>query len=188
MARSALWESLRPRQSDAEREMLDRLGACPAFEELPDRALRVVRDLCHVRHYKQDEHVFRRGEPAVGMYIVLEGEVEIYRLEGEFRRTFGLLQPGDFFGELGLLEESPRTASARCLGYTRLLGFFRPDLLSLVTRKPRMGAALTLNIARLTARRLIHTNQELEEMQIRLRTAGLDEAEHDPYGGGLDPD
>jgi CRP/FNR family transcriptional regulator, cyclic AMP receptor protein len=200
MSRSVLWDSLKPFRGSAEQELRERLRDCPVFQDLPDRALAVVRSLCHIRQYKANEHIFRRGEPGVGMYIVLEGDVEIYRHEGEYRRTFANLSRGDFFGELALLEDAPRTASARSVGYSRLLGFFRPDLLSLAARKPRLGGIIILNMARLTARRLINTNRELEEMEAR--SAGLrgrtpesaevlDEISGDAslaYAGGRDPD
>jgi len=168
MTRSTVWDpihSLRQRPEDEEQA---RLRACPVFDRLPDRGLQTVRSLCHVRHYKEDEHIFRRNEPGVGMYILLEGAVEIYRNEGQFRRKFADLGPGDFFGELALLEEQPRTASARSEGYSRILGFFRPDLLGLLDRKPRLAGLILMNMARLTARRLINTNRELEEAQARM--------------------
>ncbi|MEQ9365628.1 MAG: hypothetical protein RIF32_15390, partial [Leptospirales bacterium] len=63
------------------------------------------------------------------------------------------------------LEDLPRTASAASRGYSRVMGFFRPDLLSLLQRNPRLGSLIILNMARLTARRLINTNDELEKLQ-----------------------
>ena len=73
-----------------------------------------------------------------------------------------MLESGDFLGELALLEDMPRSASARATSYSRLLGFFRPDLTSLISRKPRLANIVLMNIARLLGRRLIRTNEQLE--------------------------
>lgn len=176
MAKSTLWESLRFFQKAPDIEILEKLHTCPVFGRIPDRGLRIVRDRCHMRHYKENEHIFRTGEPGVGMYIILEGSVEIYRNEGHFRRQFAILEQGDFFGEIALLEGLPRTASARARGYCRIMGFFRPDLESLFARKPRLASIILMNMARLTARRLINTNQALEDCQ---RKHDLEQPEKD---------
>ncbi|MCR9144353.1 MAG: cyclic nucleotide-binding domain-containing protein [bacterium] len=166
MSRTTLWESLRIFRKEPEEEVMELLRTCPVFAGIPDRGLRQIREMCHLRYYKDNEHIFRYGEPGVGLYIVLEGQVEIYRLEaGDYHRQFTVLGPGDFLGELALLEDLPRTASAASRGYSRVMGFFRPDLLSLLQRNPRLGSLIILNMARLTARRLINTNDELEKLQ-----------------------
>ncbi len=99
------------------------------------------------------------------MYIIMEGSVEIYRLKGDTDQEDSMAQfyDGDFFGELALLDDLPRTASARAASYSRMLGFFRPDLLSLMNRNPRIASIILLNIARITGKRLIRTNERLEE-------------------------
>ena len=70
-------------QKDPEQQELEVLKQIPVFDKLPHRALKLVRSLCHVRHFKEGEHIFRTNEPGVGMYIIMEGSVEIYRLHGD---------------------------------------------------------------------------------------------------------
>lgn len=171
MNRSTLWENIVLSKKPMEQDILDKLKTCPIFNELHPRGLQAVRDKCHIRHYKENEHIFRAGDPGVGMYIILEGEVEIYRNEEDHRRVFANLDEGEFFGEIALLEGLPRTASARAEGYCRIMGFFRPDLMSLYQRKPRLASVILMNMARLIARRLIHTNEELEICQKRTGTS-----------------
>ncbi len=181
MNRTTLWESLRIFGKAPDEEIMQLLRTCPVFTGIPERGLRQIREMCHLRYYKEDEHIFRFGEPGVGLYIVLEGQVEIYRTEhGDFHRRFTTIGPGDFLGELALLEDLPRTASAAARGYCRVLGFFRPDLLSLMQRNPRLGSLIVMNMARLTARRLINTNDELERLQLAVGatpTSGSSEAD-----------
>ncbi|MCB1327588.1 MAG: cyclic nucleotide-binding domain-containing protein [Spirochaetales bacterium] len=168
MGHSTLWDTLQLGSRSGHEEMIDLLRNCAVFHDIGDRGLQVIRGRCHLRQYKENEHVFRAGEPGVGMYIILEGSVEIYRNEGSFRRQFAVMEAGDFFGEIALLEDLPRTASAKARSYCRVMGFFRPDLLSLLSRKPRLASVILMNMARLTARRLLNTNSALEELQTQL--------------------
>jgi len=67
------------------------------------------------------EYVFREGELGTEMYIIHEGQVEILNRVGDEERLLAVLEKGDFFGEMALLEDRPRAASARALTATRLL-------------------------------------------------------------------
>ncbi len=138
------------------------------FRDISDRDLKVIRGVCHLRDYAAGEHIFREGEPGVGMYVILDGLIDIYRKDGKRAKHFADLETGDFFGELALLEELPRTASAVAKTHARIIGFFRPDLMSIVERKPRLGARIMLNMAMLIGQRLIHANQELERLDSRI--------------------
>lgn len=66
--------------------------------------------------FKAGEYIFQEGELGRDMYIVHQGQVEILqRLGGEKEQRLGVLEKGDFFGEMAILEDMPRTASARAL-------------------------------------------------------------------------
>ena len=168
MSGSPLWENLRPFKKRQGDETLELLKNIPVFSEIPEKGLRLIRAMCHTRHYKEDEHVFRSGEPGVGMYIILEGSIEIYQDKEDFRQEYAVLFADEFFGEIALLDDLPRTASARARTTSTLLGFYRPDLESLLARNPSLAGSILMNIARLIGRRLVNTNQELEKAQIRL--------------------
>lgn len=163
MIRSPIWNSLAFRIKNQEDEILEKLKGVPVFQDIPMRGLEAIRDMCHIRIFKEDEHIFHNGDPGVGMYIILEGSVEIYRREKKKFLSFATLKTGDFFGELALLEDLPRTASAKALKYTRTIGFFRPDLLGLLSRKPRLVNSILLNLSKLIGRRLIATNELLDK-------------------------
>jgi hypothetical protein len=70
---------------------------------------------------KQGEVIVVEGETGKEMYIIEEGRVEIYRKAGGGEQPVGLLEAGDFFGEMGLLDDQPRAASARAAEDTKLL-------------------------------------------------------------------
>jgi len=67
------------------------------------------------------DYIFREGELGTEMYIIHEGKVEILNRIAEEDRVLAVLEKGDFFGEMSVLEDLPRAASARALTDTRLL-------------------------------------------------------------------
>ena len=131
----------------------------PIFEHLTAKELSEVVRLIHERTYKKDEHVFKKLAPAEGMYVILDGGVLITDSDSE--TIFATLESGDFFGELALLDEEPRSASAISTMPSRLIGFFRTDLLTLMKRSPELGNKILLNLSRILGERLRRTNQEL---------------------------
>lgn len=164
MAIIPIWESISKKSKDPESEILDHLSLVQVFENLSRRHLRFIRSLCHIRTYEKGTHVFQTDEPGVGMYVILSGTVEIYRMEKkEHYRSYQYLRAGDSFGELGLLEDINRSASALAKEDTRLLGFFRPDLESVLQRRPRLAARILLNLSRTIGDKLIRTNNILED-------------------------
>jgi len=131
----------------------------PIFEHLTAKELSEVVRLTHERTYKKDEHVFKKLAPAEGMYVILDGGVLITDSDSE--TIFATLESGDFFGELALLDEEPRSASAISTMPSRLIGFFRTDLLTLMKRSPELGNKILLTLSRILGERLRRTNQEL---------------------------
>ena len=97
------------------------------------------------------------------MYVILEGEIEIK--DPKSGNLFANLSSGDFFGELALLDEEPRSASALCNKPTRLIGFFRTDLLTLIQRYPELGNKILLNLARVLGERLRQTNRNIIKLK-----------------------
>ena len=135
------------------------LKEVPIFEKLNDKELFQIKRLTHIRDYKLDEPIFKKLSPGEGMYIILEGTVEIF--EPESNIVFANLSSGDFFGELALLDEEPRSATAKATKPSKLIGFFRTDLLVLIKRYPDLGNKILLNLSRVLGERLRQTNLEL---------------------------
>jgi CRP-like cAMP-binding protein len=163
----SLWASIvRKRNHDAERTGA-LLKQVPLFAGLRKCELRDVERLVHRRLYKDGEVVFWEGEPGVGMYIVQQGEVSIYKEYGKRgQRELARLQSGDFFGEMALLEGDCRSATAVARGDACLFGLIHPDLFHLFRRKPQLGVKLLAALADVLARRLRLTNQELQRLSL----------------------
>ena len=74
---------------------------------------------------------------------------------------------GNFFGELALIDEIPRSATATVVESGTLLAFPTPDLDRLVARQPQLAVLILKNLARLVARRLLQANRNFESIQDR---------------------
>ena len=154
----SLWKSLTRSSSSSEEDAL--LGSIPLFEDLTSRELDAVQRLLHRREYVAGESVFVQGEPGLGMYVILRGTISI-QSEPSGRELVELAD-GDFFGEIALLNEVIRTATARAKTDCTLVSLFQPDLLSLLDRNPRLGVKVLLALARLAGLRLVEVSDEME--------------------------
>lgn len=157
------------RAADQEDSLMQHLEKVFIFRDLDRRDLRLIRELMHVRSYRPGEVVFFEGQPGSGMYLIMEGEVRIVlNYGGEQEIELVRLREGDFFGEFSLIDEAPRSATVVAAAETRLGGFFRPNLMELIERKPRQGVRIVLNLSEVLTERLRRTNSELRETRERL--------------------
>ena len=82
-------------------------------------------------------------------------------------RVLAELKEGDFFGELALFDNEPRSANALATTDSKLIGFFTADLLSLQDRNPQMTNKILMNLGSMLGERLRNTNHLLLEAQIK---------------------
>lgn len=142
------------------------------FQDLSARDLRFVTNIVHHRHYRNSEIVFHQGEIGFGMYIIAEGSIEITATAGHPAASGKAeevlvvrLHQDDFFGELALVEENARrNATARALTDTRLIGFFKPDLLEIIERRPATGVKILLRLGEVIGRRLVETTEKMTRL------------------------
>lgn len=138
----------------------------PLFDGLSRGELSAIKSILHRREYDPGEVLFHQGNPGVGMYIIREGTIEIvYEPTDD---TLAELSDGDFFGELALLNETPRSATAVARTGAVLYGLFRPDLLGLVEREPSLGVQILLRMSQVISERLIHANEQVQDLRERL--------------------
>ncbi len=83
------------------------LRRVPLFRGIPDTGLTSIARQLTERSYESGAVIVKQGEPGVGFYLIDEGKVDVEQ-NGRSLRTMG---SGDFFGELALMEDVPRTAS-----------------------------------------------------------------------------
>lgn len=87
--------------------------------------------------YLSGQIIFKHGDPGGTMFIVESGKIELYlQDDADERVSLGYVHEGELFGELSLLDNEPRSASAKAVENTRLIGIDREDLLILVQAHP----------------------------------------------------
>ncbi len=127
------------------------------FSDLKPRELRALEPIIHERCYVPEEIVFEQGQEGLGMYVLIKGKIRLFRHVDGHQRELALLEPGAYFGELALLDGSPRAASAVALEDSSLIGFFRPEFLEILETHGRIGAKISLALARTISTRLRQT-------------------------------
>ena len=170
----SFWGNIFTRKTEDHEAISTILRRIPIFADLKHRELKEFERVLHRREFKKDELVFQEGEPGVGMYIIYTGSVGIFKNSPNGKEELlAELKPGEFFGEMALLDEAPRSATARALEDSVILGLFQPDLFDLIERKPKLGNKILLNLAHIIGERLRHTNQELQELRQKLTESNI---------------
>jgi CRP-like cAMP-binding protein len=105
------------------------------------------------------EYVFREGELGTEMFILQEGQVEILKLVAGAEEQLAVLEKGDFFGEMSLLEDLPRTATARAVTDCKVIRINGATFDQMLRTKPEIA----VRIMRKLSRRLRQTDQMLRE-------------------------
>ncbi|MCL4179252.1 MAG: cyclic nucleotide-binding domain-containing protein [Verrucomicrobia bacterium] len=95
------------------------------------------------RHYPAGASIFREGDPGDGLYVIVEGTVQIVcRVGQDERRVLSTLGPGEFFGEMAVLDEQTRSATALAETEVRARFVPREDLLKALEGNPRLAVRL----------------------------------------------
>ena len=174
VADKLLWQTLeRWKRSTPELDRIEFLKTVPFFDELSNRQLKGVSDIMFERTYDADELVFEEGQPGAALFLVLDGKVAVEIFRESSTARLAVLEKGAFFGEMALLDETPRSATARALERTRTLALYRNDLNGLVQRDAKTACQIYRSLAATIADRLRLTN-ELVQVTAPAGNAGLE--------------
>lgn len=177
---SYIWDNLF-RKEEKKKDPIHILKENFLFQDLSKRELAFVKEMVHQRFYRPGEVIFRQGEIGVGVYILVSGNVDIYVENISTPLTASgsnetqpmyvtRLVPGDFFGELSLVEENDRrSATAKASTDCSVIGFFKPDLMEIVERNPSTGVKIILRLARVLGKRLKETSEKVSDLKREVR-------------------
>jgi CRP-like cAMP-binding protein len=127
------------------------LARSPLFAGLPRRLLARLATRFFEKAYHAGEIVFEEGEPGRALFVVVEGAVEITRATAQGAYVLNTLGPGDAFGELALIDDFPRSATARIVTPGHLLILYKSDFDALIEGNARIAVVVMRNLSRLLA-------------------------------------
>ena len=105
-----LWKSILKRDDNPITEISHFLRETAIFEGMSRRTLREVARLIHKRKYYAGETIFYQGQAGTGVYLILQGKVEIFSEREGVTLKLAELEKGAFFGELALFQDFPRSS------------------------------------------------------------------------------
>ncbi len=150
---------------------MEALARCPLFERADQAMLASLSSRLRARRFRRNEVIMHQGDPGDSLHIVGAGAVKIVlpSAEGE-EAIIATLRPGDFFGELALLDGEPRSATATALEPSETLVLPRPVFFELLDTVPGLRDALLFGVAR-ELRRLTGHVEELHFLDLSGRLA-----------------
>lgn len=142
----------------------DVLASVPMFADLPADELQRLAGLLRTRTYVRGEVIFLEGDEGTSLCVIAEGRVRIQLTGSDGREvTLNVYGPGEFFGEMALLDGEPRSADAIAVGPTRLCWLQRDDLMAFLEGHPRAAMVMLASLSR----RIRHTTRVVHDATLR---------------------
>jgi CRP-like cAMP-binding protein len=136
------------------------LQRSPLFRGLAPATFERIAALAAQRAYRRGEVVFSHGDPGDALFAVVSGKIRISTGSAAGREIFlNIMEPGETFGEIALLDGGPRTATATAIAAAELVSIRRAPLFELLEREPKAA----LELLRLAGQRLRWTSGLLED-------------------------
>jgi CRP/FNR family transcriptional regulator/CRP/FNR family cyclic AMP-dependent transcriptional regulator len=124
------------------------LADIPLFEDLTEPDLNIVAQRVRQRRYKEGDTIFHRRDPGVALYVIVSGKVKIHNeMNDGSDCIIAILDEGEFFGELAVIDGEERSADATTLASTELLMLTRDDLHDILQRYPRISLRILATLA-----------------------------------------
>jgi CRP/FNR family transcriptional regulator, cyclic AMP receptor protein len=126
----------------------DLLADIPLFEGLSEAELDIVAQRVRQRRYKDGDTIFHRNDPGIALYVICDGKVKIHNETPDGADCIiAILNEGEFFGELAVIDGEERSADATTLEPTELLMLTKDDLHDIIHRYPRISVHLLETLA-----------------------------------------
>jgi CRP-like cAMP-binding protein len=128
---------MKPSGSDKS-AIVEMLQKAPLWSGLTEKELKVIAHSFKELKYESGDMIVHKGEAGVGFYLIAEGTVEV-RSDGKVLSRLG---PGQFFGEMSILDGQPRSADVVALEPSRCLALTSWSFKSIVSNRPKMALKL----------------------------------------------
>lgn len=160
-----LWTDLFKKEASGQKNVIHHLKENVLFCTLYPKELKYLAGMIYERVYQPGEPVFHQNDRGLGMYFLVKGQVAIKTRTSGDETLVTTLTDGSIFGEISLVEpESIRTASAICVERSIVIGFFKPDLIEILERKPSMGVRILFQLSMVLGRRLQESTEKIAQL------------------------
>jgi len=132
------------------------------FKYLSPTELDSLHDRLGKRAVPKGEKVFNEGSQGNEMYLITKGEVEISISRNESKLVLAELQESSFFGEMALITDKPRTATAKAMVDSEIYVLTKEEFQRLLVKDPQLSSRILLAIAEILCDRIQSTNENLE--------------------------
>ncbi len=156
--------SLIRRTADLFDQMCEKIDGTELFKDLEWESMRILGS--YMEAYKADPEsvIFREGDEGAFACLILEGTVEIFKEDPQHERIAVItLSPGQFFGEMAVIDEEPRSGTAIVRERAMLAVLTREKFAKLLEKYPLIGINVLRKLARLLSQRLRRTSGMLVE-------------------------
>jgi CRP-like cAMP-binding protein len=148
-------------------ERVELLSKISLFSGLKLHALELIAKLATEESHALGTKIFQHGDAGDKLYLILDGKVRISReVPGMGEEALAVLGPGEIFGEMALLDESPRSADARVHERCRLLAIPKDGFDDLLFLHKELAYEVLWNIVRMLLGRLRDTNDKLTFLSV----------------------
>jgi CRP-like cAMP-binding protein len=139
----------------SQNKAINTLRKIPVFSGLQGDEYQQLLSICSVSHYRSGDTIFQENDPSTAMYILLSGEAEMQTGAGG---CMFIMKPGDLFGEIGVISQIQRTASAVVSKDAALLELGKDKFDFLLGKNPLVMAKILRNVAKVLAERLVSSS------------------------------
>ncbi len=159
--------------SQRNKEAVESLRRIPLFSGVSEEDLGSLAQLVIERRFPKNKTIVEEGLAGDYMYVIEEGQVKVTKLSSDGReKILELLESGDFFGEMSLLDSEPRSATVKTTSDCRIFALSRNDFLSLLKRSPNLAMAVIQELTR-RLRQQDEQASSLSFQRVKERTQGV---------------
>jgi len=118
------------------------------------------------KDYKDGDIIFKENSVGREMYIILTGKAEVIKEKGDVETTLATLEEGDFFGEMSLFDNNPRSATVKALGDVKLLEINQKNFLKKISRDPSLAFRMLEKMSqriRITDEKILNCTVEIKD-------------------------
>ena len=160
----------------------------PLFQGLHPEELQKVAEVCEEQNYKKGEVVFYQDSKVPTVYMLMNGELEVESETRDYEDFIPVqkIEPKEIFGELCFVDNTPRSATVKCLTDAQMITFSRNHFDALVKTDEHIGRIVMENLSKIVSARLRDTTSRLRDILSRFPSKVIERKTKETIRGILD--